>query len=125
MTFASGSDKATGRYSIHEAKSAASGIVMMHNNPYYYGNGGTHWGLWIVMILAMLAFVGILAWAVVTIIRQRDGQRLGGAQAPPVGSSPDPLQILDERLARGEIEVDEYTRRRDLLRGAGPASPSR
>jgi putative membrane protein len=76
------------------------------------------------MILAMLAFVGIFAWAVVTIIRQRDGQRLGGAQSPPPGGSPDPLQILDERLARGEIEVDEYTRRRDLLRGAGPATPS-
>ena len=93
----------------------------MHN-PYYY-DGGTHWGLWIVMILAMLAFFGILAWAVVTIIRQRDGQRLGVAQSG--SGSPDPLQILDERLARGEIEIDEYTRRRDLLRGAGPATPSR
>jgi putative membrane protein len=99
---------------------------MMRNPYYYYDNGGTHWGLWIVMILAMLAFFGILAWAVVSIIRQRDGQRLGGAQSPPAGGggSPDPLRILDERLARGEIEIDEYTRRRDLLRGTGPATPS-
>jgi putative membrane protein len=98
---------------------------MMHNHPYYYDNGGTRWGLWIVIILAMVAFFGILAWAVVSIIRQRDGQRLGGAQSPPTGgsSSPNPLQILDERLARGEIEIDEYTRRRDLLGGAGPATP--
>jgi putative membrane protein len=96
---------------------------MMHN-PYYYDTGGTHWGLWIVMILAMLAFFGILAWAVVTIIRQRDSQHLGGIQSPTANGGPDPLRILDERLARGEIEIDEYTRRRDLLRGAGPATPS-
>ena len=96
---------------------------MMHN-PYYYDNGGTHWGLWIVMIVAMLVFFAILAWAVVSIVRQRDGQRLGGAQSPPASGSPDPLRILDERLARGEIEIDEYTRRRDLLRGNGPATPS-
>ena len=93
-------------------------------HPYYYDNGGTHWGLWILMILAMLAFFAILAWAIVTIVRQRDGQRLGGAQSPPANGGPDPLRILDERLARGEIEIDEYTRRRDLLRGVGPATPS-
>jgi putative membrane protein len=95
---------------------------MMHNNPYYYDTGGTHWGLWIVMILAVLAFFGIFAWAVVTIIRQRSGQRLGGVQSPPAGGSPGPLHILDERLARGEIEIDEYARRRDLLKGSGPAT---
>jgi putative membrane protein len=93
------------------------------HNPYYYDNGGTHWGLWIVMIIAMLAFFALLAWAIVNIIRQRDGH-LGGAQSPPASGSPDPLRILDERLARGEIEIDEYTRRRDLLRGNGPATPS-
>jgi putative membrane protein len=27
-----------------------------------------------------------------------------------------PEQILDERFARGEIDVEEYTRRRQLLR---------
>jgi putative membrane protein len=96
---------------------------MMHD-PYYYGNGGTHWGLLIVMIVAMLAFFAILAWAIVTIVRQRDGQHPGGAQLPPASGGPDPLRILDERLARGEIEVDEYTRRRDLLRGDGPVTPA-
>jgi uncharacterized membrane protein len=29
---------------------------------------------------------------------------------------PGPDQILDERFARGEIDIEEYTRRRDLLR---------
>ncbi len=92
---------------------------MMHYP--YYDNGGTHWGLWIVMVVAMLVFFGILAWAVVSIIRQRDAHASGRSQPPP-GAGSDPLRILDERFARGEIEVDDYTRRRDLLKGSGPAT---
>jgi uncharacterized membrane protein len=30
------------------------------------------------------------------------------------------MRILEERFARGEIDADEFTRRRDILRG-GPA----
>lgn len=97
----------------------------MHN-PYYYDHGGTRWGLWILMIVAMLVFFAIVAWAVVTILRQREGRQIGGVPSPPASGSntPDPLRILHERLARGEIEIDEYTRRRDLIRGDGPAAPS-
>ena len=91
---------------------------MMHNPS--YNNGGPHWGLWIVMIFATLVFFGILTWAVLSIIRQRDAHGGGGSQPPPPGAGSDALRILDERLARGEIEVDEYTRRRDLLKGSGP-----
>ena len=84
----------------------------------YYDNGGTHWGLWIVMIVAMLVFFAILAWAVVSIIRQRDGHSGGGGQGPSGTSGSDALRILDERFARGEIDVDEYTNRRDLIKGS-------
>ncbi len=94
---------------------------MMHYP--YYDNGGTHWGMWIVMIVAMLVFFGILAWAVVNIVRQRDAHAAGGSP-PPSSAISDPLRILDERLARGEIDVDEYARRRDILRGSGPAAGS-
>ena len=84
----------------------------------YYDNGGTHWGLWIVMIVAMLVFFAILAWAVVSIIRLRDGHSGGGSQGRSRTSGSDALRILDERFARGEIEADEYTNRRDLLKGS-------
>ncbi len=94
----------------------------MHNP--YYNNGGPHWGLWFVMIVAALVFFGILAWVVVSIFRQRDQHGVGVTQPPPAAGSDVALRILDERFARGEIEVDEYTRRRDLLRGAGPSAPA-
>ena len=71
------------------------------------------------MIVAALVFFGILAWVVVSIPRQRDQHGVGVTQPPPAASSDAALRVLDERLARGEIEVDEYTRRRDLLKGNG------
>lgn len=89
----------------------------------YYDSGSTHWGLWIVMVVAMLVFFGILAWAVVSIIRQRAAHAVGGT-TPPSNASSDPVRILDQRLARGEIDVDEYARRRDILKGNGPATGS-
>jgi putative membrane protein len=90
---------------------------------HYYDNGGTHWGLWIVMIVALLVFFGLLAWVVVNIIRQRDAH-VGVFQRPAGTNGSDPLRILDERLARGEIEIDEYTRRKDLLQENNPAKGS-
>ena len=44
---------------------------------------------------------------------------------PPVQASPGPspsagaLGILHERFARGEIDEEEYTRRRTLIEGSG------
>ena len=91
----------------------------MMRYPYY--NGGSHWGLWLLMSLAMLVFWGILAWAVVNIVRHNNAHRDGRSQSPAGTGGSDALRILDERFARGEIETDEYTRRRELLKGVGPA----
>ena len=91
----------------------------MMQYPYY--SGGSHWGLWILMSLVMLVFWGILAWAVVSIVRHKY-VHANGAPPPPGTSGSDPVRILDERLARGDIEADEYTRRRDLLKGSSPAT---
>jgi putative membrane protein len=82
---------------------------------YGYRNGGGHWGMWILMIVAMLVFWGALAWIIVTLLRQRGGHSDPRPVAPS-GTSPDALRILDERLARGEIEEEEYKRRRDLIK---------
>jgi putative membrane protein len=88
-------------------------ITMM----FWYGSGWAWWqgGL---MWLAMIAFWALLIWAVyalVTGITRRPGEP--GYRGGQAGGA---RRILDERLARGEIDVEEYQRLRDLLDdGAG------
>lgn len=55
----------------------------------------------------MLVFWDLVAWVVVTLVRQgeRGGRGSGG-----------PREILDERYARGEIDDPEYRRRSELTR---------
>lgn len=72
---------------------------------------GMGWGGWIVMTLAMVAFWALVVFAVLTLFRtERPGE-----------SNPDrrdPMQILDERFARGEIDEDEYRARSSVLRAS-------
>lgn len=73
---------------------------------------GMGWGGWIVMTLAMVAFWALLILAVLALFR---GSR-DSAELPP--DHRDPIQILDERFARGEIEEDEYHARSSVLRAS-------
>lgn len=76
-------------------------------------NDGMGWGGWVVMTLTMLAFWSLVVFGVVAIFR---GDREDRTTQVP--SERDPLQILDERFARGDIEGEEYRARRDELRTA-------
>lgn len=77
----------------------------------WYGSGAWGWGGWLVMTLMMVAFWGLVIWALVVIFRgTRDTGSATGA------SRRDPMEILDERFARGEIDTEEYHARRDALR---------
>ena len=77
----------------------------------YYGPHMMWWGGgWYGMIFGPLIMILVLALviaAVVLLVRWASGQWPGGA---PQGRSP--LDILKERYARGEIDREEYTRRR-------------
>ena len=77
-----------------------------------YGGSGIGWGGWLAMVAMMVVFWGAIAWVVVTLIRQN-----GARAVPHEDRGTDARRILDERFARGEIDDDEYQRRRDLLRG--------
>lgn len=70
-------------------------------------------GAW-AMVLLMLVVVGLLAALLVLfLVRSSRVDPVSTVTAPM--SSPTALQILDERLARGEIDVVEYRDRRALL----------
>lgn len=72
---------------------------------------GGHWAFWEVglMWVGMIAFWGLLIWAVYAVLTsttRKPGQE---------HRSEDAFRILDERLARGEIDTEEYRRLRDLI----------
>ncbi len=80
-----------------------------------YGGGWPSWEV-ALMWVAMIAFWGLLIWAVYALITS--------ARKPDTGpSSQDPRQILDQRLARGEIDTEEYQRLRDLI-AVGDRAPA-
>lgn len=81
---------------------------------------GIGWGGWLLMaLLALLLVALVVGLVVLLLVRPPGGGRTSGAGAagvPPTGSST-AEQLLGERYARGEIDEEEYLRRRSVLRG--------
>lgn len=77
---------------------------------YWYGS---HWVLWQVALMSvgMIAFWALLIWAVFALVTESSRRPPEPPQSPGV----DARQILDERLARGEIDVEERRRLRDAI----------
>jgi len=65
---------------------------------------------WIWMTSMMIIFWGVVAVLVIALIR-----RTGPTEAAPQDT---PVETLRQRLARGEIDVDEYQHRLEALRGS-------
>lgn len=63
-------------------------------------DGGSWW--WMAMV--MVAFWAVVVAAIVMVVRRPSGARRRDA-----------TDVLDERYARGEIDEDEYRRRRETL----------
>jgi uncharacterized membrane protein len=85
-----------------------------------YDIHGWGWAMMLVWSLIAIGFLGIVVWF---------ATQLGRGGSPPVpgsSASPKPAQdVLDDRLALGEIDVDEYQRRRDALeRGNRERAPT-
>jgi putative membrane protein len=88
----------------------------------YGGHWG--WGDWVAMSLMMLVLWGLLAVAVVLVLRWvRNGPADQGRGEHP-GTHP-AEQVLAERYARGEIDEDEYLKRLTVLRGSDRPVPTR
>ena len=97
--------------------------------PHYFPGGGM-FCFWPFGVLALLV-IGAIVLAIWTLKRRHNPTvgmtppmwRPGPARhhgAPPAGPQPGPSgarQILDDRLARGDLDVDDYLARRAALLG--------
>ena len=70
----------------------------------YWGSGDWNWAAWLMMTASMVLFWGLVAWVVITVARR------------PSETDRSPEEVLADRFARGEIDDEEYRRRRDALR---------
>lgn len=74
------------------------------------GDGGGHWWAWLIGAVVLLVLVGLVVFAVV---------RMTAASGTTVSKPSERRSaedLLAERFARGEIDEEEYRRRRDALR---------
>ena len=88
----------------------------------FWNGGGWAWWQAGLMWIAMIAFWGLLIWGIYALVtgatRRGDNAERGGQQPA------DARRILDERLARGEIDTEQYQRLREVLDGGTGRSPA-
>ena len=80
----------------------------------WWPNGGMSGGAWAAMAIGMVLFWGLIITGAVLLIRTLNRPSAGHAAVP----RPTPEHLLAERFARGEIEEEEYQRRRTTLSSA-------
>jgi putative membrane protein len=73
----------------------------------WYG-GGMGWGAWLAMGVFWLVLLGLIVWLVVRLLPGSDG-----GTARTTGDSA--LEILDRRLASGEIDLETWQAQRAAL----------
>ncbi|HUZ54341.1 MAG TPA: hypothetical protein VMU94_17680 [Streptosporangiaceae bacterium] len=75
---------------------------------FWYGSHLVFWQA-ALMWVGMIAFWGLVIWAIYALVA-------GATRRPDrEGRGSDARRIVDERLARGEIDAAEYQRLRDLI----------
>jgi len=73
--------------------------------------------VWIIVVLGFWVLViAALVLGIRWLIRQNSQDRYAGPP-PAAPASEDPLEVLRHRYARGEIDEEEYERRRKTLSG--------
>lgn len=73
---------------------------------------GNHWAIWQVALMwvAMIAFLSFVIWAIYALVTNATGRATDDARR-----GADPRHILDQRLAKGEIDAEDYQRLCDLI----------
>lgn len=78
------------------------------------GSGGMPYGGFWLMLLVGIILVMLLGVAIYVALRAVTPQP-SAAQRPAEPATPSPREVLDLRLARGEISPEEYSTTRPLL----------
>ena len=79
-----------------------------------YDDGGMRYGgVWLMLVLGLVV-VALLVAILVLLVRMPAGARAFDA-ARPSGPAATPRELLDLRLARGEISPEDYRATRPLL----------
>jgi putative membrane protein len=68
-------------------------------------------GGWVLMSLFWVAFLAVVVWVVARVVPSRKADD----REPRSSAAEDPFEILDRRLARGEIDVETYDQLRSKL----------
>jgi putative membrane protein len=89
---------------------------------YWDHMNGSGWTMMIVWSLIWIGFLGVIARFAVQ--RTRTSSH-GSPPKPSQPSASTARELLDERLARGEIDADEYERRRSALENHRPVGTVR
>lgn len=85
----------------------------------YWDHGSWGAGDWLAMSLMMVVFWGAVIALVVWLVRSARSDQRTERPAPPAPSAD---EVLAERFARGEIDDEEFTRRRELLHSGSDRS---
>lgn len=74
-------------------------------------------GFWVMVVMMLLVLVAVLALLYLLVTRSgaMSGREPGGREGAVAPREAE--RLLDERFARGEIDEDEYRRRRAVLHG--------
>ena len=79
---------------------------------WYWGNGAQWWAM-LIGFLVMIGLWGAIGWAIWYFVT-------GSTRQPEQSNRPDDAKgILDQRLARREIDAEEYRQLREVIGGEG------
>lgn len=77
---------------------------------WHYGEHGGNGLGFVACAMMVILFVLLAIWVV--------RQLTGSSDHAHAGNAPSPLEVLDQRFARGEIPLEDYTRDREVLKKA-------
>jgi putative membrane protein len=81
-------------------------------------DAGMGWGGWLMMSVVLITFLVLVAALVYTLVRGSTTAGVERSLDGGPGRGPGAAErTLDERLARGEIDVADYQQRKTALRG--------